>query len=502
MLYRELLDGKFNVINTLLIAAIAYFLLFRGLHLTPDLINKHSWGESQYAMWASSYVKEGLFYGMREYDCFKPFTNYVPIASMLAAEVSDKFNTNLIFTGRVVSFLFSILSVIYFRKTAKIIFNDDFKALVSTVVFVVLPINMYYSQILYNDPIHLFFIIYLTYIIFSNRDHHVVKFYYSSIFVFTVAILLTKPTAAIIYGLPMLFLYYDDWRNTRFDKKEFICMTSAFVIALCFILFNRIIYADGFAVEHDKLITQIDFSEYGKYFTKAWNMLTLHFQNYYYVYIAALPIAAFSSIKVRFFFFMSLGFFLFFILFVKGAIVHQYYALPFVLPFSVIVAYGLFQYTGFFLKHRNLFAVVVVVLLIIFAPEKRTLNYMFKPEYSRDLMHVVNVVKNTKGDKNIFISAFGHKIFQYYLDIPTDQAQHRWELSNGNINYLNVDYSISDYFYFNEINILILSNHKDSSAFVRGITNTEFYLYYCSNDYLVYVRGIADQELMDCVIKI
>lgn len=502
MSYRQLHDGILYAINILLIVTIAYFLLFRGLNLTPDLINKHSWGESQYAMWASSYVKEGLFYGIREFDCFKPFTNYVPIASMFAAEVSDKFNTNLVFTGRVISFLFSILSVIYFRKTAKIIFSDDFKALVATVVFVVLPINMYYSQMLYNDPIHLFFIIYLTYIIFANRDQGEIRFYYSSVFIFTIAILLTKPTTAIIYGLPMLFLYYDDWRNARFDKKEFGCIISAFVIALCFILINRIIYADGFAVEHDKLITQIDFSEYGKYSKKAWSVLSLHFQNYYYVYIAALPIAAFSAAKVRFFFFMSLGFFLFFILFIKGAIGHQYYSLPLVLPFSVIVAYGLFQYAGFFLKHRILFVPVVIVLLILFAPEKRTLYFMFEPEYSRDLMHVVNVVKNTKGDKSIFVSAFGHKILQYHLEIPTKQVQHRWQTNYTILNYLDNDYSIADYLDVNEINMLILSNRKDSSAIVHGISDTEFHLYYCSNDYLVYVRDIAEKEQFDCVVKI
>ena len=241
----QLQDQVLSIINILLIMTIVYFLLFRVLHLTPDLINKHSWGESQYAMWASAYLREGYFFGVKEVDYFKPLINYVPIASIFAAEVSDHFNTNLVFTGRVISFLFSVLSVVYFNKLASIIFNDKFKAFVATVIFVVLPINMYYTGMFYNDPIHLFFIIYLTYLLFSKRNLERVKFYYSGVFIFTVLILLTKPTAAIIYGLPILYLNYDDWRNGRFDKKEFFCITSALSIAVVFFIVARVIYSDG-----------------------------------------------------------------------------------------------------------------------------------------------------------------------------------------------------------------------------------------------------------------
>ncbi|MBT8348471.1 MAG: phospholipid carrier-dependent glycosyltransferase, partial [Sulfurovum sp.] len=185
---KDLQINILSLIDVLLVVTVVSFLLFRVLNLTPDLINKHSWGESQYAMWASSYLRDGYFFGVREVDYFKPFTNYIPIASYLAAAVSDLFATDLVFTGRMISFLFSVLSVVFFYKLAGIIFNDKFQALVTTVIFVVLPINMYYSGMLYNDPIHLFFIVYLTYLLFSKRDSAGIKFYYSSVFMLTILI--------------------------------------------------------------------------------------------------------------------------------------------------------------------------------------------------------------------------------------------------------------------------------------------------------------------------
>ncbi|MBT8348470.1 MAG: hypothetical protein HKP62_03350 [Sulfurovum sp.] len=485
-------ENIINTLNILLIVTIVYFLLFRVLNLTPDLINKHSWGESQYAMWASSYLRDGYFFGVREVDYFKPFTNYIPIASYLAASVSDLFATDLVFTGRMISFLFSVLSVVFFYKLVGIIFNDKFKALVTTVIFVVLPISMYYSGMLYNDPIHLFFIVCLTYLLYSKRDSAGIKFYYSSVFMLTILILLTKPTAAIIFGLPILYLSYDDWRNGRFDKKEFYCIMSALAIVVGFFIITRMTYSDAYAVEKDKLISQAVLAELGVYLKKAWGQLSFHFQHYYYIYIAALPIAAFSEARIRFFFFMSLGFFIFYALFIKGALIHQYYSLPFVVPFSIIVAYGMFKYTGILLKNKLWFAVVVIAVLIMFSPTKRHMYYMFKPEYSRDIMYVVETVKKIKGDKKIFVSAHGHKSFQYYLNIPYDDVRSKW----GNRG------PISELLDRKQINTLIVHNHPDASPIVNDIQDKDFRRIYCSSKYLVYIRDPGVNEVDDCVMKL
>lgn len=481
-----------SLINALLVGSIVYFLLFRCLHLTPDLINRHSWGESQYAMWARSYINDGFMFGVKEVDYFTPFVNYIPIASFLAAEISQLFDANLVFTGRVISFLFSVLSVVYFNKLAHIIFNDKFKAIVSTVIFVVLPINMYYSGMIYNDPLHLFFIVYLTYLLFLKRSVSYVRFYYIGVVLLTILILLTKPTTAIIYGLPMLFLYYQEWKSGAFDKKEFICITLAFLIVAIFFVIARMMYPLGYVQENTKLINQAVFSDFGVYLKRVLYQFSFHFQNYYYVYIASLPIAIFSTTRIRFFFLMSLGFIVFYLMFIRGALIHQYYSLPFVVPFSIISAYGMFKYTEILTKNKILFSLIVVFLLVVFSPSKNGLHYVFKPEYSRDIMYVVDTVNKVNGDKRIFVSGQGHKIFQYYLNIPNDNVKRRWSSKDSIVVMLEQK----------QINILIVSNQSGSSVMANDVQNIGFSQVYCSDDYLIYVRGLDASENSMCRVKI
>jgi 4-amino-4-deoxy-L-arabinose transferase-like glycosyltransferase len=481
-----------TLINSLLIVIIVSFLLFRCLNLSPDLVNKHSWGESEYAMWASAYIKDGFIFGMREVDYTMPFINYLPLASFLAAAVSELFDTDLVFTGRVISFLFSVLSVLYLYRLAKIVFDDKLKALLTALVFVVLPINMYYSGMLYNDPIHLFFIIYLTYLFFLKRDAGDIAYYYTSVTVLTLLVLVTKPTTAIIFSLPLLYFYYLEWKGGKFDKKEFTCIASALSLVAAFIVIARVMYPAGYTQETGKIITLDVLMSFDTYLKKAVHQLSFHFQHYYYIYIAALPVVVFSEAKIRYFLFMSIGFFIFYILFIKGALIHQYYSLPLLLPYSIIVVYGMFRYIEFFTRNRIVVTAAVLLLVVLFAPSKKHLYYMFKPEYSTDIMYVADTVKKLKGPNNIFVIAHGHKSFQYYLDVPFEHAKY---FANGDV--FTVDLIERD-----KIDLVIISNHEDYSVYAKSIMDAGgFIRFYCSDDYLIYLRGVEYSDVSGCEIK-
>lgn len=480
-----------TLLNSLLVVIIVSFLLFRCLNLSPDLINKHSWGESEYAMWASAYIKDGFIFGMREVDYTMPFVNYLPVASFLAAVVSVLFDTDLVYTGRVISFLFSVLSVLYLYRLAKIVFDDKFKALVTALVFVVLPINMYYSGMLYNDPLHLFFIIYLTYLFFLKRDIGDIGFYYTGITVLTLMVLVTKPTTAIIFGLPMLYFYYLEWKGGKFDKKEFICIVSALSIVASFIVIARVMHPAGYTQETGKIISLDVLMNFDAYFKRVLHQLSFHFQYYYYIYIAALPVVLFSEAKIRFFLFMSIGFFIFYFLFIRGALIHQYYSLPLLLPYSIIVVYGMFRYVGFFTRNKIIVTVVVLSLVVLFAPSKRHLYYMFKPEYSTDIMYVADTVKKLGQSKNIFVMAHGHKSFQYYLNIPIAHVKYMW----------NSEESAADLLERENIDLLIVGNRKLYSSFVDDLKNTDFRQYYCSDDYLIYIKNVSAVYDSSCKLQ-
>src|SRR3990172_13071408 len=118
--------GKRDLLYYLEMALIgATFLLFlyRFSHLNSDLIYKHSWGESQYAMWAKSYIQRGFFWGSMQVDSINPFVNYIPIASLITAFFVYLFHTDIVLTGRGISFLFSVLSAIYFYRLSYLFFS-------------------------------------------------------------------------------------------------------------------------------------------------------------------------------------------------------------------------------------------------------------------------------------------------------------------------------------------------------------------------------------------
>ena len=463
-------------VNAALVATIAYFLLFRAFNLTPYLINKHSWGESQYAMWAAAYIKEGFIYGTKEIDRFSPFVNYLPIASFLAAFFSELFNTNLVFTGRVTSYLFSILAVLYVYRLAFVIFGDKFKALVTALIFVVLPLNMYYSGMIYNDPLHLFLIIYLTYLLISRRSGKDVPGYYSQVVVIAFLVLITKPTAAILFGFPMIYLYYREWKEGVFDSKEFVCISSVLSIVALFIIASRLLYPSGPTQEVGKMVAMDVISNVGHYAKRAWHQLSFHFHDYYYVFLAALPVAIIAERKIRFFVFMALGFFVFYFLFVKGALIHQYYSLPLLLPFSVVTAYGMFRYAELITKNRIVFVILVVAALVVFSPERRHLEYMFRPEYSKDIIYVVETINKLEGAKEIFVVAHGHKSFQYYLEVPSARIRYRWTGDESGLDLLRKE----------NINILVVSNHKEYAGLIEELRGSDYNKIYCSDDFLVF----------------
>ena len=475
-------------VNAALVAAIAYFLLFRAFNLTPYLINKHSWGESQYAMWAAAYLKEGFIYGTKEVDRFSPFVNYLPIASFLAAFLSELFNTNLVFTGRVTSFLFSILAVFYIYRLAFVIFGEKFKALVTALIFVALPLNMYYSGMIYNDPLHLFFIVYLTYLLISRRSGNDVSYYYSQVVLITLLVLITKPTAAIIFGFPMVYIYYKEWKEGIFDSREFICISTVLSAVALFILASRLLYPSGPTQEAGKLIAMDVISNVGTYAKRAWHQLSFHFHDYYYVFIAALPVALIAERRIRFFVFMAFGFFVFYFLFVKGALIHQYYSLPLLLPFSIVTAYGMFKYAELITKNKIVFIMLVSAALIVFSPERKHLEYMFRPEYSKDIMYVVDTIRKLEGPKEIFVVAHGHKSFQYYLEVPSARIRYRW----------TGDESAHDLLEKDNINVLIVSTHKEYSGLINDLKDSKYRKIYCSDDFLVFSPDFQGHQNSFC----
>lgn len=414
------MNERLGKISCYVFAVIIGLLLFyRLLHIDNLLIYKHSWGESQYAMMAKAYIENGFFWGVLQTDKFSAFTNYIPISSLLAALFSYLFDTNLISTGRLISFLFSTLTVYYFFLMARTVLEDALKATIATLFFTSFPISMYYSKAFYNEPIHIFFIVIFLYVLFRGEYQPKGKWYHLQIFVSLSLVLFTKPTTILLLSFPLTWHFWQIAKKDGLYLNKLLPFVLPVVFAVAFFGANRVLFADqSYNVESDKLfdISVIDNISY--YAKSIISQYQTWFGKLIYIVPIILALCTMCAFKrksmVLYFILMVPGFFIFLILFIKGAIVHQYYSLPLTIPLAMLATEAIFL-----IRNVRFRLAIPLLLTLCLLPYPSSIKAAFNPEYSEDLIYVSETIKRSYKDKSVMVIGKGHRIIQYYLGMPS-----------------------------------------------------------------------------------
>jgi hypothetical protein len=407
-----------NYLLKVLFLIVAGLIGYRLYNVDGLLIYRHSYGESQYALWAKAYIDEGLFWGIKEVDRYIPIVDYFPVASMLSALVYDMTGGDLIVIGRLVSVFFSIIACCYYYKYCLLLFNDKIMSAISLIIFVSLPINMYFSKTFYNDPLHLCFIIMFFYYLHSCFTDSSIKWVGIKLTTSFFLILITKVSTAVMCIPVIGYFFFREMKQTgRIDNRKIIQLTLPLALVGAILAYSRYLHSDAYFVESNKMVNMDVVNNFKEYAVKATRQVVEEFGYYIPLYIVGFIAALRPHAQFRYFAIMSAGFLAFYVIIIRGALVHQYYSLPFALPFSIISTFGLLTILGLAGdKHKGiLYGCFIILSVSVFLNTKGH----FKSIYSNGIIETTEFIRDNDYSAKTMVLGGSCRVMQYYLNLGT-----------------------------------------------------------------------------------
>lgn len=334
---------------TLVISILISFVAVRFYRINTPLADWHSWRQADTAAVARNFIQEkfNLLYpqsdslwSLSEGQLPNPnryFMNEFPLYNATVALIYKYFGINHVY-GRMVSIATSLLGAVYLYLLSKQLLGRKV-ALATLLYYSLLPYNIYYNRVFMPDPTFVSFSIITLYYCVRYVETKQVKHGLLMALTFAIATLV-KPYAIFI-SIPMIYwiirskglqvlrdrsLYFyllvgilplmlwryflslhpeGSFASTWLLNGENIRFTGAFFRWMIFDRLNRLIFATGGFV---LFVVGIFDSHLKK--------------------------------NTSFFFVWTLAIFLYFTIFAKGNVNHDYYQLPIVAPGSVLIMLG------------------------------------------------------------------------------------------------------------------------------------------------------------------
>jgi 4-amino-4-deoxy-L-arabinose transferase-like glycosyltransferase len=246
------------------------------------------------------------------------------------------------YMGRIISIFFSLISVIFLYRLYKLFF-DDKTSLISTAIFAILPLNIFFSRAIMPESLLIMSVILGVYFFqLWLTGQRTVNYLLSVIFI-SLACLIKIPTLYI--GLPLLYL---SW--IKFGRKTF---TNWKLWLYCLVVFAAV-FLWYYHAHQIKINYGLSFGiwEYGEdkwgnwgliFSFKFWNRIL--FQSIAEKHLTWMGAMVFigglffrrSTREERVFDFWLIALIIYFIIVGRGNYVHEYYQLPFIIPASAFM---------------------------------------------------------------------------------------------------------------------------------------------------------------------
>ena len=222
------------------------------------------------------------------------------------------------------------------------------------------------------------------------------------------------------------------------DYRELSSLLLPVLLVGGVIVLNRVMHPDHFRVESAKLIDHEVLLNVGYYAVRMVKQLSFEFSGFIPLFLIGVCLLHKAPRAVAGFYLTSLCYVMFVILLIKGAVVHQYYSLPFVASFSIIVTFAVFKMTEMF-AGAGAKLVLLLVVLAVFSPRIVNVKKAFANEYPKDILEICDLIKKEKGHQRVLALGKGHMIFKYHFDIPSKYAIYEPDSAKLNLvkSYLN-----------------------------------------------------------------
>jgi hypothetical protein len=125
---------------------------------------------------------------------------------------------------------------------------------------------------------------------------------------------------------------------------------------------------------------------------------------------------------LRLFLGMALGFSFFYLLVLRGALIHQYYLLPLTIPVAILSCGGFFWLLE---QTRSILLRAGLALFLVLSVGESTLRLdeAFAPVYSEGVVEVAERLAREEDHGRTLVLGGTCRIFQYYLSVPTAQIK-------------------------------------------------------------------------------
>jgi 4-amino-4-deoxy-L-arabinose transferase-like glycosyltransferase len=193
-------------------------LTIKLIHITYPVLGWHSWRQSDTASIARNFHENGYNILYPQINWGGTGTGYVEsefhIYPFIVALLYRVFGQHD-FLGRVVSLIFSILTVYGLYLLVRRYINEE-TALWSALIYTILPLNIFYGRAFMPEATMLMCSVYSIYFFSRWLDEEKTKYFLFTLIFTTLAILIKLPTMYL--GLPMLYLAFQKHRFGLFKN--------------------------------------------------------------------------------------------------------------------------------------------------------------------------------------------------------------------------------------------------------------------------------------------
>ena len=429
-----------NLVNSY---PIAFLLLLafclRIFNFSSPILGVHSWRQADTAAIARNFYENGYNFWYPQVDWGGNLTGYCqtefPIYSFLIA-ILYKFLGIHESIGRLVSIVFSLITIYFLYKLCLEITKDQQLSFWSSFFYTIIPTNIYYSRTFQPESFVLMTGLSGIYFFYKWLKTDQKKYFYTSLILVTLACLV-KVVPAFYLSLPMIFLAWQ-----RFDRKMFFNLNLWFYFFV--VLISTLIwYLHSFQVGMEYGLT---FGFGAERFGWNFQRLGITFEQIiYFIAVRHLLVLGFivmifgvcckrKNQEERFFDVFLISTIGYILIFANLNSFHEYYQLPFLIPASIYLGKAFIAINNSS-KFRRFVPVGLVIFLSI-ASIFYSYEYMAKevPQDS-DLFELAQIVKQKVPKDSLIIATTGGDPTILYLShhkgwVPSPEEVTKEYLSN------------------------------------------------------------------------
>ncbi len=345
---KSLLEKKLvMVIFVATIMAIGF--LVRTYKIHNPIADWHSWRQADTAAVSRNFIKDGFNPFYPQYDALNPlnetgqpnphryFFAEFPLYNILTYFVYLKFGVHEEY-ARLISIFFATITIpfLYFLVSE---YSSKRVAIISAIVFAILPYNIYYGRVIMADPMYICFSVATLYFVSKWLSKDSILFMTLAGISGAIAVL-AKPYALVLI-IPVLYLFYKKWGIKTVSKAAVYAFLL--LVAVPFALWRHHInqYPEGM-FGTTWLYNQGNIRFTGAYFR--WlifdRMNRLIFATGGFVLFFVGIIKGATKKEGYFYFLWLLSIFAFFVVIAKGNVTHDYYQMPIVPIGCIFIALG------------------------------------------------------------------------------------------------------------------------------------------------------------------